>query len=66
MTIEKTLAALFDFQRFEGNPALGALIEETEERCAHNLSDDELAWVSAAGEQTATEKNEGADDNAES
>lgn len=59
MNIEGTLARLFDFQHFEGNKRLQALIDETEDRCIRNLSDDELEFVSAAGEQTApTGKND--------
>ena len=42
---EKTLSLLFDYQRFEHEPELEALLEY----CAE-LSDDDLAQVSAAGE----------------
>ena len=50
MSTTKKLTALFDYQRFERNERLQALIDETEARCLHNLSDDDLEWVSAAGE----------------
>ena len=52
MSTTKKLTALFDYQRFENNKRLQALIDETEARCLHNLSDDDLEWVSAAGEET--------------
>ena len=48
--MEKKLKKLFDFQRFEQNKALEKLIPETENRYAAELSDDDLALVSAAGE----------------
>ena len=44
--------ALFDYQRFERNARLQTLIADTENRCLHALSDDDLEWVSAAGEET--------------
>ena len=52
MSTQKRLTALFDYQRFEGNKKLQALIEDTENRCMNALSDDDLEWVSAAGEET--------------
>ena len=47
---EKTLALLFDYQRFENDPRLEAMIDETENEYGAELSDDALAQVSAAGE----------------
>lgn len=44
------LEHLFDFQRFWKNPRLEALAEETMKRYCLELSDEELAYVSAAGE----------------
>ena len=52
MSTTKKLTALFDYQRFERNKKLQALIEDTENRCMNALSDDDLEWVSAAGEET--------------
>ena len=52
MSIQKQLTALFDYQRFERTKRLQALIEDTERRCLCALSDDDLEWVSAAGEET--------------
>lgn len=52
MDVARTLTSLFDYQRFEGNKKLQALIDDTEARCLHHLSDDDLEWVSAAGEKT--------------
>lgn len=50
MSTTKKLTALFDYQRFAGNERLQALIADTENRCLNALSDDDLEWVSAAGE----------------
>ena len=50
MSTQKKLTALFDYQRFERNARLQTLIADTENRCLHALSDDDLEWVSAAGE----------------
>ena len=52
MSTTKKLTALFDYQRFERNKRLQVLIEDTENRCMNALSDDDLEWVSAAGEET--------------
>ena len=61
-TTEK-LTALFDYQRFERNKRLQALIEDTENRCMNALSDDDLEWVSAAGEETdLKDKKDGQED----
>lgn len=47
--MEKKLKALFEFQRFENDPKLKSLIEETENRYQRELSDDDLWMVNAAG-----------------
>lgn len=63
MSTTKKLTALFDYQRFERNERLQALIEDTENRCKNALSDDDLEWVSAAGEETdPKEKEDGKED----
>lgn len=63
MNTQEKLAAMFDFQRFAGNSRLQVLIKDTEERCLNALSDDDLEWVSAAGEQTGLkEKKDGQED----
>ena len=63
MSIQKQLTALFDYQRFERNERLQALIEDTENRCMNALSDDDLEWVSAAGEETdLKDKKDGQED----
>ena len=63
MSTTKKLTALFDYQRFERNERLQALIEDTENRCMNALSDDDLEWVSAAGEETdLKEKKDGQED----
>ncbi len=46
------LKRLFDFQRFERNERLQSVIDDTESRCLCSLSDEDLEWVSAAGEET--------------
>lgn len=63
MSMTKKLTALFDYQRFERNERLQALIEDTENRCMNALSDDDLEWVSAAGEETdLKDKKDGKED----
>ena len=63
MSTTEKLTALFDYQRFERNKRLQALIEDTENRCMNALSDDDLEWVSAAGEETdLKEKKDGQED----
>ena len=47
---EKTLSLLFHYQRFEHEPELEALLDEAENEYCAELSDDDLAQVSAAGE----------------
>lgn len=48
--MEKTLARLFDFQRFSGNARLADIIADTKRRYDNSLSDDDLEKVNAAGE----------------
>ena len=63
MSTTEKLTALFDYQRFERNKRLQALIEDTENRCMNALSDDDLEWVSAAGEETdLNDKKDGQED----
>lgn len=63
MSTTEKLTALFDYQRFERNERLQALIEDTENRCMNALSDDDLEWVSAAGEETdLKDKKDGKED----
>jgi len=51
MGVEKLLTELFDFQRFEADPALKSVIDETEERYSFGeLSDDVMSTLSAAGD----------------
>ena len=51
MNMEKLLAGLFDFQKFEKEPALQSVIDEVEARCfGAELTDDELDTLSAAGD----------------
>lgn len=47
--MENFLKGMFDFQRFQPNPRLNSLIEETRSRCGI-LSDDDLELVNAAGD----------------
>ena len=51
MDAEKLLGALFDFQRFEGEPSLQSIIDETCGRYeGRELSDNDLGGISAAGD----------------
>ena len=63
MSTTKKLTALFDYQRFERNKKLQALIEDTENRCMNALSDDEQERVNAAGEIEKKKKKHDDDDN---
>lgn len=56
--LEKKLAELFDYQRFENNPRMAKLISETEARteAASELGDEALSLVSAAGELIPEQK----------
>lgn len=56
--MEKTLKNLFDYHRFSGNQKLAALIADTESRYANSISDDDLEFVCAAGEQLPVKKQE--------
>lgn len=48
--MEGKLKALFDYQKFEGNPALQQVIDSVHARLSvRELSMDEMEWVSAAG-----------------
>ena len=63
MSTTEKLTALCDYQRFERKKRLHALIEDTENRCMNALSDDDLEWVSAAGEETdLKDKKDGKED----
>ncbi len=48
--MENKLRSLFEYQKFEGNAKLAALIADTESRFGSEISDDDLFMVSAAGE----------------
>lgn len=56
LSIEEKLKALFDYQRFENDLALENLIAETEEAFGHEISDEDLFDVSAAGDPDARQK----------
>lgn len=53
---ERALFQLFDYQRFENDPQLQALIDGVEVVYGAELSDDELTQVSAAGELYRTKQ----------
>jgi len=56
---EKTLMkvkTLFDFQRFADNAHLASLAAETESRYLHELNEEELDFVSAAGDMETRQK----------
>ena len=50
INLEQKLKTLFEYQRFENNPRLGKIIEESENRGCVELSDEALFMVAAAGE----------------
>ena len=62
MSTETKLSRLFDYQRFAGNKRLQALLDDTEERFSYALSDDDLEWVSAAGDETEKKDKDDDDD----
>ena len=58
--MEGKLKALFDYQKFEGNPVLQSVIDSVHARYAvKELSLDDMEWVAAAGnpDQTPDDKN---------
>ena len=60
--MEQKLKRLFDYQRFQKNSRLEAMLAEAEGRCAE-VDDDTLGLVSAAGDDSLMEYGivEGAD-----
>ncbi len=62
--MENKLKALFDFQKFEGNDELSSVIEKTHGKFRGSgssfavLGDDDLGYVSAAGEQVSENKDD--------
>ena len=60
--MEQKLKRLFDYQRFQKNSRLDAMLAEAEGRCAE-VDDDALKLVSAAGDDSLMEYGivEGAD-----
>ena len=50
--MESKLKQLFDFQRFQNNDRLARMIIETESRYGKELNDEDLSFVSAAGEES--------------
>ena len=43
------LTQVFDYQRFQQNKRLSAIIDDVQSRYSHVLTEDELDMVSAAG-----------------
>ena len=60
--MEQKLKRLFDYQRFQKNSRLDAMLAEAEGRCAE-VDDDALELISAAGDDSLMEYGivEGAD-----
>ena len=48
--MDEKLQKLFDFQCFQQNSRLAAILDDVAKRDANVLTDDDLAFVSAAGE----------------
>lgn len=56
--MEKKLAALFDFQKFAGNPDLRQVIDAVHTRISRReLSPNELEYVNAAGDPSLMQQN---------
>ena len=53
--MEQKLKRLFDYQKFQKNPRLEAMLTEAEGRYQGSLSDDALEMVSAAGDDSLME-----------
>lgn len=53
--MEQKLKRLFDYQKFQKNPRLEAMLTEAEGRYQGSLSDDALELVSAAGDDSLME-----------
>ena len=54
--MERMITNLFDFQRFKQNTRLENIIQDAEGRYDNALCDDDLEWVSAAGEASPQPK----------
>ena len=54
--MENKLKMLFDYQLFERNAELEAIIRDSEERFEAALSDEDLAFVNAAGDPYAVKR----------
>ena len=54
--MDAKLRQLFDFQRFQNNARLAAIIADTHARCGSALEDDQLEFVSAAGDAAAKQR----------
>lgn len=52
--MEQKLKRLFDYQKFQKNPRLEALLSKAEGRYEGALTDDDLELVSAAGDSIST------------
>lgn len=50
--MENILRKLFDYQKFENNPRLSKIIDEVQTADENELSDDDLFFVSAAGDMS--------------
>lgn len=49
--MERTIRALFDYQKFEGSPDLQRIIDAVHGKYeARELTMDEMEWVAAAGQ----------------
>ena len=47
--MERKIANLFDFQKFQQHPALQRVIDSVHSRYVAELSPENMEWVSAAG-----------------
>lgn len=56
--MDRLLNMLLEYQRFEKNPRIDGMLREAEDALERTLSDDELDFVSAAGEAEQKPKEE--------
>lgn len=55
--MDEKLKKLFDYQKFENNKRLGAIISKSQDRLSASLEDDDLDIVYAAGDIYAQAEN---------
>ena len=54
--MDKILKALFEYQRFEKNERLSAMLERAENALDSSLDDEELAWVAGGSDRPSEDE----------